>query len=349
MLVRQRFWILACSGGQTRSSVGTSGCQQCKGAEKSSRNFISFQCSLLHVCRTSDCGSACAHATANRLRLHAWKLGVRDVVCLVGDSLMRNFQESLLCLISADPKVNMQHWTGKVGPNIMGGVIVQPHNVVIVTAPTSYLVQAFQMSAKNHGYTVNLDVPDTTWGPALHAIDVLVFMGGHWYQQQPPGRMSPNIYRLKGKPLLGISDLRAYAQALTTIRDFVMGSSWGGLAYYMSYSPTMRIAGSGSDGTCGSGPLSDSAVAALELSDGAYPYVQTERGVLRSSAIRLLSITHLSTYRPEGHLGIFFEAPKKKIALGQSMDCTHWCLPGVPDAWVDAWWYNLGLEPSLQD
>eukprot|EP00850_Spirogloea_muscicola_P017885 SM000158S02017 [mRNA] locus=s158:157516:158496:+ [translate_table: standard] len=272
-----------------------------------------------------------------------------QVVCLVGDSLMRNFQESLLCLISADPKVNMEHWTGQVGPNIMGGVIVQPHNVVIVTAPTSYLVQAFQMSAKNHGYTVNLDVPDTSWGPALHAIDVLVFMGGHWYQQQPPGRMSPNIYRLKGKPVAGISDLRAYAQALTTIRDFVMGSSWGGLAYYMSYSPTMRISGSGSDGTCGSGPLSDSAVAALELSDGAYPYVQTERGVLRSSAIRLLSITHLSTYRPEGHLGIFFEAPKKKIALGQSMDCTHWCLPGVPDAWVDAWWYNLGLEPSLHD
>eukprot|EP00850_Spirogloea_muscicola_P005465 SM000025S08360 [mRNA] locus=s25:237165:237437:- [translate_table: standard] len=90
------------------------------------------------------------------------------------------------------------------------------------------------MSAKNHGYTVNLDVPDTSWGPALHGIDLPVFMGGHWYQQQPPGRISPKINCLKGKPVAGISDLRAYPQALTTIRDFVMGSSWSGLAYYMS-------------------------------------------------------------------------------------------------------------------
>ncbi|TMW84909.1 hypothetical protein EJD97_024144 [Solanum chilense] len=39
--------------------------------------------------------------------------------------------------------------------------------------------------------------------------------------------------------------------------------------------------------------------------------------------IRLINITRLSQYRSDGHQSIYTN----------SMDCIHWCLPGVPDAW----------------
>lgn len=44
-----------------------------------------------------------------------------------------------------------------------------------------------------------------------------------------------------------------------------------------------------------------------------------------STPIRLLDITTLSQLRKDGH-------PSKYNNFG-GMDCTHWCLAGVPDTW----------------
>lgn len=43
--------------------------------------------------------------------------------------------------------------------------------------------------------------------------------------------------------------------------------------------------------------------------------------------IHLLDIGELSQFRVDGHPSIYGN-PRN---IG--MDCTHWCLPGVPDAW----------------
>lgn len=41
----------------------------------------------------------------------------------------------------------------------------------------------------------------------------------------------------------------------------------------------------------------------------------------------LLDITRLSQYRPDGHPSVY------GVGGHISPDCTHWCLPGVPDTW----------------
>lgn len=43
--------------------------------------------------------------------------------------------------------------------------------------------------------------------------------------------------------------------------------------------------------------------------------------------VHLLKITALSQLRVDGHPSIYGN-PRK---IG--MDCTHWCLPGIPDVW----------------
>ncbi|VFQ61857.1 unnamed protein product [Cuscuta campestris] len=46
-----------------------------------------------------------------------------------------------------------------------------------------------------------------------------------------------------------------------------------------------------------------------------------------SKKVYLLNITTMSQYRQDGHPSVF------GVGRHQHPDCTHWCLPGVPDTW----------------
>jgi len=63
-------------------------------------------------------------------------------------------------------------------------------------------------------------------------------------------------------------------------------------------------------------------------------------GTLEQKGIRvdILNITELSDYRKDGHPTVFRKQftplTKEEMANpGSYADCTHWCLPGVPDVW----------------
>ncbi|KAF8779237.1 hypothetical protein HU200_002917 [Digitaria exilis] len=58
----------------------------------------------------------------------------------------------------------------------------------------------------------------------------------------------------------------------------------------------------------------------------------------RGINVQILNITELSDYRKDGHPSVFRKQyvplTKEQIANPASYaDCTHWCLPGVPDVW----------------
>lgn len=46
-----------------------------------------------------------------------------------------------------------------------------------------------------------------------------------------------------------------------------------------------------------------------------------------STKVDLLDITTLSQLRKDGHPSVFGYGGRR------GMDCSHWCLPGVPDTW----------------
>ena len=47
----------------------------------------------------------------------------------------------------------------------------------------------------------------------------------------------------------------------------------------------------------------------------------------------LLNITRMSLHRKDGHASIYYLGPGKGPAPRFRQDCSHWCLPGVPDSW----------------
>lgn len=55
--------------------------------------------------------------------------------------------------------------------------------------------------------------------------------------------------------------------------------------------------------------------------------------VLIGSDIQLLDLTHLSEFRADAHPAVWLGKKDAVAVWGQ--DCLHWCLPGVPDTWVD--------------
>ncbi|RWW23251.1 hypothetical protein GW17_00012510, partial [Ensete ventricosum] len=59
----------------------------------------------------------------------------------------------------------------------------------------------------------------------------------------------------------------------------------------------------------------------------------------------LLNVTKLTNYRKDGHPSIY----GKKLAEGEKVskrrqDCSHWCLPGIPDSWNELIYASLVLK-----
>jgi len=53
--------------------------------------------------------------------------------------------------------------------------------------------------------------------------------------------------------------------------------------------------------------------------------------------VTLLNITSLSAYRIDGHPSIY----GRKTRSSRIQDCSHWCLPGVPDTWNELLYFHL--------
>ncbi|KAG1354189.1 putative protein trichome birefringence-like 4 [Cocos nucifera] len=45
-----------------------------------------------------------------------------------------------------------------------------------------------------------------------------------------------------------------------------------------------------------------------------------------------LNITRMTDYRKDAHPSVYRQ-PAAQRKTGALQDCSHWCLPGVPDAW----------------
>lgn len=52
----------------------------------------------------------------------------------------------------------------------------------------------------------------------------------------------------------------------------------------------------------------------------------------RGRGVDVLNVTHMTSLRKDGHSSIYYLGPNRQAPLHRQ-DCSHWCLPGVPDLW----------------
>ncbi|KAK1562594.1 hypothetical protein Q3G72_014558 [Acer saccharum] len=65
--------------------------------------------------------------------------------------------------------------------------------------------------------------------------------------------------------------------------------------------------------------------------------------------VTYLNITRLTDYRKDGHPSVHrkhhLSKEEKKLTL-KYQDCSHWCLPGVPDAWNELFYAELLIKEN---
>ncbi|ONK78880.1 uncharacterized protein A4U43_C01F520 [Asparagus officinalis] len=62
------------------------------------------------------------------------------------------------------------------------------------------------------------------------------------------------------------------------------------------------------------------------------------------SPVILLNVTKLTNFRKDGHPSIYGKGKTRGQKVRSKQDCSHWCLPGVPDAWNELIYATLVYE-----
>ncbi|XP_022770820.1 protein trichome birefringence-like 6 [Durio zibethinus] len=261
----------------------------------------------------------------------------------VGDSINRNQWESMLCMLMGairDPKkVYETH-----GRRITKEKGNYSFKFVDYKCTVEYYVSHFLVHeskariGQKRKPTLRIDAIDhgsSKWRGA----DILVFNTAHWWSHYKT-KAGINYYQEGSQvhPRLDVST--AFRKALMTWAAWVDRRINPGRTqvFFRNSAPShFRGGGWNSGGHCmeAAWPLNDT-------SGMAYPEKNkiVEEVILQmKTPVTLLNVTCLSAYRIDGHPSIYGKKPGNRNSHIQ--DCSHWCLPGVPDTWNEILYFHL--------
>ncbi|XP_062169482.1 protein trichome birefringence-like 41 isoform X2 [Alnus glutinosa] len=249
----------------------------------------------------------------------------------VGDSLSRNQWQSLTCMLhfavpDAEYDLTRQGDVSTFTFTDYGVKVMLDRNV--------YLVDIVREKV---GRVLKLD--SIEGGKLWKDMDMLIFNTWHWWNRRGPSQ--PWDYIQVGTQITKDMDrMLAFQTALTT------WAGWVDLnidpaktrVFFQGISPSHY------NGSLWNEPSAKSCVREKQpLLGSKYPGgLPPAVGVLKSALVKitkpvkLLDITLLSLLRKDGHPSIY------GLTGPTGIDCSHWCLAGVPDTWNHIL-YNLIL------
>ncbi|KAG0461197.1 hypothetical protein HPP92_021494 [Vanilla planifolia] len=243
-------------------------------------------------------------------------------VMFVGDSLSYNQWQSLLCMLhAAAPEAKIS----TVRKDPLSTVTFEDFAVSIMFYRTPYLVD---IVAESVGRVLNLD--SISSGAVWLNADLLIFNTWHWWVHKGAASQGWDFIQDGDKILEDMDRLEAFSKGLTTWAKWVdstvntnitklffqgispvhyQGRDWGESGVKGCEKQTQPLSGSMYPG----GPLPQQVIVGKVL------------GAMKKP-VYLLDITLLSQLRKDAH-------PCSYNGEHIGMDCSHWCLAGVPDLW----------------
>ncbi|OIW00471.1 hypothetical protein TanjilG_05821 [Lupinus angustifolius] len=250
-------------------------------------------------------------------------------IVFVGDSMSRTQWESLICMLMAgveDKKgvyeVNQNQITKRIR---FLGVRFSDYNFTIEFYRSVFLVQQGpkpKHAPKRVKSTLILDKLDDISDQWVNS-DVLIFNTGHWWVPSKLFNMGC-YFKVGGSLNLGMSIPAAFRIALETWASWVEREIDRNRThvFFRTFEPSHW-----SDQTRGTCNLTR--YPSLET-DGRdqHLFSDTVLEVVKNVAfpINVLHVTSMSAFRSDAHVGIWSD----NLSM---QDCSHWCLPGVPDMW----------------
>ncbi|KAL9429551.1 hypothetical protein AB3S75_031372 [Citrus x aurantiifolia] len=242
----------------------------------------------------------------------------------VGDSLGLNQWQSLTCMLhKAVP--NATYKLTRTGG--LSTFIFPRYNTKVMFSRNAFLVDIVQTSA---GRVLKLGSIES--GKLWKQNDVLIFNSWHWWLHT--GIKQPwDFIEIGDEMIKDMDRLLAYEKALNTWANWVENNIDPAKTevFFQGVSPDHA------NGADWGQPKAKSCTKETEPVIGSsYPggkhkaEIVLEKVINKMSkleAVNLLNITTLSQLRKDGHPSFY------GIGGHSIPDCSHWCLPGVPDTW----------------
>ncbi|KAM0918237.1 hypothetical protein ACQ4PT_008850 [Festuca glaucescens] len=260
----------------------------------------------------------------------------------VGDSLNRNMWESLVCILrhSVKDKKKVFEASGRREFKTEGSYsfLFTDYNCSVEFFRSPFLVQEWETRVSNGDKkeTLRLDIVEQS-SPKYKDADFIIFNTGHWWTHEKTA-LGKDYYQEGSHIYSELNVVDAFHKALVTWSKWIDANvnPKKTTVMFRGYSASHFSGGQWNSG--GSCDKETEPIKNEHYLSTYPPKMSILEDVIHKmrTPVVYLNITRLTDYRKDAHPSIYRKqhlTEEERRSPERYQDCSHWCLPGVPDSW----------------